>query len=87
MYREMSPMYWKGAVCTTDPHPEAWSDIRTEAQTEYAKAKCRTCDFLIRCQEWAINKPEPTCIWGGLDEDERDSERRRRNRKSRAAAA
>ncbi|GAB2858702.1 hypothetical protein GCM10022221_67760 [Actinocorallia aurea] len=42
-----------------------------------AKQICNGCPLRIRCADYALNKPEKYGVWGGLDEDERTTKRRR----------
>lgn len=55
-----------------------------EATTEKAKAICAGCPVRIECLNYALTRPERIGVWGGLDEDERHSERRRRMRANQA---
>lgn len=67
------------------------SRARREAK---AKRVCRTCPVLKECREHALGaddrglivaRGEPAGVWGGMTEDERHSERRRRMRTDRPA--
>jgi WhiB family redox-sensing transcriptional regulator len=49
-------------------------------QAEEAKQVCRGCVKRLECLTWALERPEQHGIWGGMDEDERDATRKRRNR-------
>jgi len=51
-----------------------------------AKAVCSRCPVRRDCLVYAITHSEKAGVWGGLNEDERNSERRRRTR-ARAAGA
>jgi WhiB family redox-sensing transcriptional regulator len=46
-----------------------------------ATAICGGCRARIRCLNHALSLPEKDGIWGGMTEDERASERRRRQRR------
>ena len=50
-----------------------------------AKLICRGCPVRTECLDYAISRPEKYGTWGGLNEDERASERRRRMRRANAA--
>jgi WhiB family redox-sensing transcriptional regulator len=50
------------------------------------KAKlCASCPVRTECLSYAVSRPEKYGTWGGLNEDERASERRRRMRRANAA--
>ena len=50
-----------------------------------AKAVCAACPVRSECLGYALTRPEKYGTWGGLNEDERASERRRRMRRANAA--
>ncbi len=58
-----------------------------ERDTRERKAKqvCMGCPARTDCLDYAVSRPEGTGVWGGLNEDERASERRRRMRRVNAA--
>lgn len=41
-----------------------------------AKRICRQCPVITACRRWAMNRPEPYGIWGGLTAKERARRRR-----------
>lgn len=48
---------------------------------EEAKQLCRSCPVLVQCRSWVVTLPakrDPTGVCGGLTEEERGRERRRR---------
>lgn len=51
-----------------------------------AKAICAQCPVRAECLGYALNRPEKYGTWAGLNEDERASERRRRQRAELRAA-
>ena len=53
--------------------------VRREA---VAKSICAECPVLQRCRETAFVLKLDSGVWGGLGEDERASERRRRQRRN-----
>jgi WhiB family transcriptional regulator, redox-sensing transcriptional regulator len=53
-----------------------------EAREARAKAVCAGCPVRTECAEHALTAPEPAGVWGGLGEDERAAERRRRSRRA-----
>lgn len=50
-----------------------------------AKAICSQCPVRAACLDYALSRNEKTGLWGGLSEDERASERRRRMRRAASA--
>lgn len=52
-----------------------------------AKAVCEFCPVRTECLDYAIGKPSHYGTWGGLGEDERAVERRRRQRAGELRAA
>lgn len=56
-----------------------------EAREVKAKAVCMRCPVRAECLDYAVDRSEKYGTWGGLNEDERDRERRRRLRKANAA--
>lgn len=65
-----------------DGERQAEKDVREQR----AKAICSGCWARHRCLSYALSRPEKAGVWGGLNEDERDSERRRRQRRGLPAA-
>ncbi len=55
---------------------------RREARSE---ALCAGCPVRVDCLNYALSRPEKYGVWGGLSEDERAAERRRRMRRASAA--
>lgn len=45
-----------------------------------AKAVCAACPVRVQCLDYALDTGQHDGIWGGLSEDERRTERRRRQR-------
>jgi len=54
-----------------------------EQQAAEAKAVCAGCPVRWKCREYALGAYEKQGIWGGLGEDERHLEMRRRTRRRR----
>jgi WhiB family redox-sensing transcriptional regulator len=78
---------WKnGAACKDLPRwlffgaPGERGDQK-KAREAKAKAVCVTCPVRTDCLDYAISRPERYGTWGGLNEDERAAERRRRMRR------
>lgn len=55
-------------------------ELEAEKKVRVARAEkvCRGCPVRTECLDYAISQPERAGTWGGLDEDERAHERRRR---------
>lgn len=74
------------ARCRTSPgiDPELWHPAGSTGpfllQIEEAKAECRMCPVMEICGETALARREPAGVWGGMSEDERKAELRRRSR-------
>jgi WhiB family redox-sensing transcriptional regulator len=60
---------------------------RPERQIRKAKAKaaCRLCTVRVQCLDYALRNSIRHGVWGGLNEEERARERRRRARRPDAA--
>lgn len=58
-----------------------------EAREARAKAICQECAVRLQCGNYAIRNGEKHGTWGGMSEDERAAERRRRMRRERGRAA
>lgn len=54
-----------------------------ERREKKAKAVCAGCPVRTECLDTAIGRPDKYGIWGGLSEDERATERRRRQQRAR----
>lgn len=65
------------AACRIPDHdPELWfpptgDTAAARAQTEAAKAVCRTCPVVAACLEFALSTGQDSGVWGGMSEDER----------------
>jgi WhiB family transcriptional regulator, redox-sensing transcriptional regulator len=65
--------------------PDGERQPEREIRERKAKALCASCPVRNECLDYAISRPEKYGTWGGLNEDERASERRRRMRRANAA--
>jgi WhiB family transcriptional regulator, redox-sensing transcriptional regulator len=79
---------WQHKAACTSHDPELFFPIGSAspalAQLERARQICRSCPVQTRCLEWAISTGADDGIWGGLNEEERRSLRRRqRSRRNR----
>lgn len=66
--------------------PDGERQPEREIRERKAKSICARCPVQTECLEYALSRPEKYGVWGGLNEEERASERRRRMRRANAAA-
>ena len=84
-------MSWQGkAACRgLDVQLFFGADEEQPSEREFreakAKAVCESCPVRRECLDYAVENSVRYGIWGGLDEDERKLERRRRQRRANAA--
>jgi WhiB family redox-sensing transcriptional regulator len=65
--------------------PDGERQEARETREAQAKEICSWCPVRDTCAEYALTTPEPYGVWGGMGEDERHAERRRRIRKASSA--
>ena len=65
--------------------PDGERQPEREIRERKAKGVCATCPVRLECLNYAVSRPEKYGTWGGLNEDERSAERRRRMRRANAA--
>jgi WhiB family transcriptional regulator, redox-sensing transcriptional regulator len=65
--------------------PDGERQPEREIRERKAKAICSRCPVRNECLDYAVARPEKYGTWGGLNEEERASERRRRMRRAHAA--
>ena len=65
--------------------PDGERQPERELRERKAKAVCLSCPVRGECLNYAVSRPEKYGTWGGLNEEERSSERRRRMRRANAA--
>src|SRR5437667_5698481 len=65
--------------------PDGERQPERDVRERKAKAVCASCPVRIDCLNYAVARPEKYGTWGGLNEDERSAERRRRMRRANAA--
>lgn len=75
------------AACRSDDMgiffaPDGERQADRETREGKAKEICAGCPARIACLEYALTKPEPYGVWGGMGEEERVTERRRRARRA-----
>lgn len=72
---------WQRDAACTSHDPELFFPIGhatpAQAQLERARRICRSCPVQTPCLEWALRVGVDDGVWGGLDEQERRSLRRR----------
>jgi hypothetical protein len=62
--------------------PDGERPPERDVRERKAKAICAQCDVRPECLDYALTRPEKYGLWGGLNDDERGRERRRRMRKA-----
>ena len=62
--------------------PDGERQPERDIRERKAKAICAQCPVRAECLDYALSRPEKYGTWGGLNEDERASERRRRMRRA-----
>ena len=67
--------------------PDGERQPERDIRERKAKVVCASCPVRAECLGYAVSRPEKYGTWGGLNEDERASERRRRMRRANAARA
>jgi WhiB family transcriptional regulator, redox-sensing transcriptional regulator len=67
--------------------PDGERQPERDIRERKAKALCGSCPVRMECLGYAVSRPEKYGTWGGLNEDERSAERRRRMRRANANAA
>jgi WhiB family transcriptional regulator, redox-sensing transcriptional regulator len=65
--------------------PDGERQPEREIRERKAKAVCADCPVRVECLNYALSRPEKYGVWGGLNEEERAAERRRRMRRANAA--
>lgn len=72
---------WRHKSACLDQDPELFFPVGETGpsviQAEKAKAVCRRCPVLKECLQWALTQGEHDGVWGGLDEHQLRSIRRR----------
>lgn len=83
-------MDWRSRAACIDEDPELFFPVGTTGpavvQIEEAKRVCARCEVREPCLEFALDTRQDAGVWGGLDEDERRSLRRKRQRSRRMAS-
>lgn len=67
--------------------PDGERPPQKDIREREAKAICAQCPARNECVDYALSRPEKYGTWGGLNEDERASERRRRMRRAAGVSA
>lgn len=71
--------YFDGSQLCAQVDSEAWFSDQSDRAHLIAKRICGDCHFRLPCLEFALESKQYG-IWGGLNEDERQTIRRRRAR-------
>lgn len=75
---------WRQQGSCIDEDPELFHPVgdgpAARLQTVEARDVCNSCPVRTLCLEWAMAHHPQAGIWGGITEDERALERRRRQR-------
>jgi WhiB family redox-sensing transcriptional regulator len=75
----MNPHAWRDFAICSSLDPELFYPFTSEkVDTDRAKAVCFQCPVIGPCGEYALARREPHGIWGGMTEEERRTELRRR---------
>lgn len=78
-----------GNCRTADPNvffPEGRGG-RVVEQTRQAKKVCARCPVVAECLEWALDTGQPSGVWGGLSEGERNALRQKVEEPEQTASA
>jgi WhiB family transcriptional regulator, redox-sensing transcriptional regulator len=84
-------MYWQDRVACSGMDvqlffaPDFERSQEREIREAKAKAVCRSCPVRVQCLDYALRNSIRYGIWGGLNQEERARERRRRARRPAAA--
>ena len=77
-------MDWRHKSACREEEPELFFPIGNTGpalmQIEEARKVCNRCDVTELCLSWAIETGQDAGVWGGLNEDERRSLKRKRAR-------
>ncbi|MFD5211512.1 WhiB family transcriptional regulator [Streptomyces anulatus] len=72
---------WRVSAVCRDEDPDLFFPVGTSGpavvQAEEAKAVCRTCPVMEACLDWALESGQDHGVWGGTDEDDRRTIKRR----------
>lgn len=77
---------WYTQAACDGQDTELWFPLGSGEADPLAMAICAACPVRTGCLEFALAHPRETAggVWGGLTEDERTAERRRRSRRAAA---
>lgn len=77
-------MDWRHKAACRDEEPELFFPIGNTGpalmQIDEAKKVCQRCDMTEVCLNWALETGQDAGVWGGMNEDERRSLKRKRAR-------
>ena len=77
---EQDPLSWQADALCAQTDPEAFfpeKGLGGQKSVKLAKSMCKSCIYVTKCLQWAIDNNE-TGIWGGTTERERRYMRRTR---------
>lgn len=78
---ELPEFKGKGKTPCSKGDPEIFfpdpADENARFKEQVAKDICATCPYVLECLSWALHHPDEQGIWGGANEKERRSTRRR----------
>lgn len=66
-------------------HPDGERGRSRRDRVKAAKSVCRSCPVLTQCRIHALALREPYGVWGGMSEEERRAEVRRRRQLAKAS--
>lgn len=73
---------WRQDAACKDTDPELFFSLsRAKGADDAAKAWCKACPVRLACLEYAI-RTGSVGVWGGMTDEERRAERRRRHRRT-----
>jgi WhiB family redox-sensing transcriptional regulator len=68
-------MDWRHRSACRDVDPELFQPVGIMGpalvQAVRAKLVCAGCPVIVQCQAWAVERGEPSGVWGGLSEQDR----------------
>lgn len=75
-------MNWRQSAACRHEDPELFFPIGTSGpavalQVQQAKEVCNRCPVREECLQWALDTRQDSGVWGGFDEQERRTLRRR----------
>jgi WhiB family transcriptional regulator, redox-sensing transcriptional regulator len=75
------PGDWAGLALCAESDPEAWFPEKGGSSRQ-AKAICARCEVRAECLAYAMEHGITSGVWGGMSENERRLEKRRRRERA-----